>query len=404
MARFAYRAVDADARATSGSVEAETRAFALQQVRGLGLSPLEVSESAATIQAPSPVRINGAMRSAVTKAISQIAVLLQAGLQLDRALTLSIENIEDIGAWGGFSGVLKDVKQGVPLSRAMAARGAMFPPMASAMAEAGEADGRLGDALERLAQTLNRSEEVRRLVVTSMIYPIILVVISLGVILMMLLFVVPQFESLFAGAGDKLPTASRAVMQLSQGLRSYGLYILAGIVAAIFLGRQMLRQPGARQATDRLLLRLPQIGTLIRYIETARFSRTLGVLVDGGVPLPNAVGMARRTISNVVMGDAVSQVAATIKEGGGLTSPLAATGVFPRLAIGFLRTGEETSQLGLMLTRLADVLDSDVKIRLERLIGLLTPAITVILGGAVAAIIAAIMTAILGFNDLAVSG
>ena len=342
--------------------------------------------------------------SDITKTIGQLAVLLKAGLQLDRALALSTETIEHPAAKAEFAALLKDVKQGVPLSRAMQARGAAFPPVARAMAEAGEADGRLGEALERLANTLNQAEDVRSLIATSMIYPIILTVIAASVILMMLLFVVPQFESLFLTGADKLPASSRMVMAVSQALRNYGWYLLAALVAVIFLARQALRQPGAQRSRDQLLLRLPQVGTLIRYIETARFSRTLGVLLDGGVPLPDAMAMAQRTVGNTVMGDAIAGVAGGIKEGGGLTGPLAASGVFPTLALGFLRTGEETSQLGMMLTRLADVLDRDVKQRLERLIGLLTPAITVMLGATVAAIIASIMTAILGFNDLAVTG
>ncbi|MGI4881474.1 MAG: type II secretion system F family protein, partial [Janthinobacterium lividum] len=161
-------------------------------------------------------------------------------------------------------------------------------------------------------------------------------------------------------------------------------------------------RPAVRAFTDRALLRLPQVGTLIVYGQTAQFARTLAVLVDGGVALPVALGMAQRSLSNAHLAAAVARVAAGLKQGGGLTAPLAATGVFPRLALGFFRTGEETSQLGLMLGRLADVLDRDVRLRLARLIAILTPAITVLLGATVAGIIAAIMTAILGFNDLAV--
>ncbi len=403
MASYAYRATDAGGHSSNGSVEADSRSQALYQVRGLGLLPLEISETAA-LKAQAPGRIDSKTRSAITKTIGQLAVLLKAGLQLDRALALSTETIEHPAAKAEFAALLKDVKQGVPLSRAMQARGAAFPPVARAMAEAGEADGRLGEALERLANTLNQAEDVRSLIATSMIYPIILTVIAASVILMMLLFVVPQFESLFLTGADKLPASSRMVMAVSQALRNYGWYLLAALVAVIFLARQALRQPGAQRSRDQLLLRLPQVGTLIRYIETARFSRTLGVLLDGGVPLPDAMAMAQRTVGNTVMGDAIAGVAGGIKEGGGLTGPLAASGVFPTLALGFLRTGEETSQLGMMLTRLADVLDRDVKQRLERLIGLLTPAITVMLGATVAAIIASIMTAILGFNDLAVTG
>ena len=403
MASFAYRATDAGGRNSSGNVEAENRAQALHQVRGLGLMPLELAEAAA-LKAKAPGRIDGKTRSAITKSIGQLAVLLKAGLQLDRALALSAETIEHPAAKAEFVALLKDVKQGVPLSRAMQARGAAFPPVVWAMAEAGEADGRMGEALERLAYTLDQAEEVRSLITTSMIYPVILTVIAVAVILMMLLFVVPQFESLFLTGADRLPASSRMVMTASQTLRHYGWYLLAALIGTALLARQTLRQPGAQRSRDQLVLRMPQVGTLIRYIETARFSRTLGVLLDGGVPLPDAMGMAQRTIGNTVMADAIANVAGGIKEGGGLTGPLAASGALPKLALGFLRTGEETSQLGMMLTRLADVLDRDVKLRLERLIGLLTPAITVVLGATVAAIIASIMTAILGFNDLAVAG
>jgi len=142
---------------------------------------------------------------------------------------------------------------------------------------------------------------------------------------------------------------------------------------------------------------------LIRYLDAARLARTLGGLVEGGVPLPQALAMSCRAIGNRTIAAAVSGVAAQVKEGGSLTARLAATGALPRMAIGFIRTGEETSQLGMMLERLADVLERDVTLRIQRLIAVVTPLITVLLGGAVAAIIASIMTAILGFNDLAVS-
>ncbi len=402
MSLFNYRAVTATGAPSNGEVEAASRDEALVALRRQGLSPLDLSEARRESKA-GRVRLDGKARSAVTKTIGELAVLLGAGLQLDRALALSIENIEHPGVRTGFAAMLGEVKEGKSLSRAMAAREDIFAPMAVAMTEAGEADGKLGEALARLAEALSQADDLRTLIGTSMIYPVILTVIALGVILMMLLFVVPQFESLFAGAGDRLPAASRMVMRASQLLRGHGLVMLLVLVVAGFLLRQWLKAPATRLWRDGFLLRLPQVGTLIRYIDTARFSRTLGALVTGGVALPNALAMAQRSISNRVIGDAVANVASGVKEGGGLTGPLAAAGVFPRLALGFLRTGEETSQLGPMLIKLADVLDRDIKVRLQRLIGLLTPAITVILGIGVAAIIASIMVAILGFNDLAVT-
>ncbi len=402
MAAFAYRAVSTGGRSVSGEIEADGQANALAALRQKGLTPIEVSQIAIKERA-SLTRASSKTRIAVTKTISEIAVLLTAGLQLDRALALAIENIEQPSLRHDFGIILKQVKEGIPLSRAMAANGALFPPMASAMAEAGEADGKLGAALSRLADALQQADDLRSLITTAMIYPAILFAIATAVILMMLLFVVPQFESLFAGAGDKLPASSQFIMSASQGLRAYGLYWLLALALAGFVLRSWMQRPSLRLGIDGFVLRLPQVGTLIRYIDTARFARSLGVLIDGGVPLPTAMAMAQRSINNRVISNAVGKVAGGIKEGGGLTAPLAAAEVFPKLALGFLRTGEEISQLGLMLGRLADVLDRDVKTRLTRLIGLLTPAITVILGVTVAAIIASIMSAILGFNDLAVS-
>jgi general secretion pathway protein F len=401
--RFTYRAVSSTGAISSGEVDAGSRDEAVAALRRKGLSPLEI-KAVAQATGGARVRLDGKARSAVTKTVGELAVLLGAGLQLDRALSLSIENIEHGGVRSSFVTMLGQVKEGKSLSRAMAAQGALFSPMAVAMTEAGEADGHLAQALERLSDALTQADDLRTLIGTSMIYPVILTVIAVAVVLMMLLFVVPQFESLFAGAGDRLPAASRTVMAASLMLREHGLVALVALVAAGFLIRQWLRAPSVKLARDGFLLRMPQLGTLIRYLDTARFARTLGVLVTGGVALPNALAMAQGAISNRVIGDAVAIVASGVKEGEGLTVPLAATGVFPKLALGFLRTGEETSQLGPMLLKLADVLDRDIKVRIARLIGLLTPAITVILGVGVAVIIAAIMAGILGFNDLAVSG
>jgi len=211
--------------------------------------------------------------------------------------------------------------------------------------------------------------------------------------------VVPQFEVLFEGSHGKLPFATRMVMGASEGVRAYGLIGLGAIVAAALVVRQGLRRPGARLAFDRLILTVPQLGPLIVNAETAAFARTLGSLVEGGVPLPTALGIAQRSVANSHMSAAIGKVVAGLKEGAGLSGPLAASGVFPPMALSFLRT----ARLGLMLGRLADVLDRTVRSTIQRLIGILTPAITVFMGAVVATVIASIMSAILGFNDLALS-
>lgn len=404
MASFRYRAVAAGGAARAGVIEAPDARAALIQLRRQGETPLEVAEvkgGAATLSRRG--RVSGPARRAAAKLVAELGVLLNAGLPTDRALALALDNVDQPAALARLRPMLPKVREGVPLSRALADTEGLFPPMAQAMVEAGEANGRLGDALVRLGDTLDRAEELRQLIVSSSIYPVALLVIAVGVIGLMLLFVVPQFETVFASSPTaKLPAASLAVMSASRFLRRDGLVLLAVLALAVLPLRHLFRRPAVRARWDRVVLRLPQLGPVVSYSQTAQFTRTLAVLIQGGVDLPQALGTARRSLSNSAIADAVGRVAAEVKEGGGLSGPLAATGMFPRLALGFFRTGEETSRLGPMLDRLADVLEAEVRLRLSRLIAVLTPAITVILGSIVATIIAAIMTAILGFNDLAV--
>jgi general secretion pathway protein F len=322
-------------------------------------------------------------------------------MQLDRALAICVENARSPQLKASLVKLHGRVKEGAPLSSGMLEAGAAFPPMASAMAEAGEANGRLDLALQRLATTLDRGETLRRTVVSSLIYPALLACVATGVVGVMLLFVIPQFENLFSDATVKLPLATRMVMGASQALRAWGWLALLVLVATVFGLRQALRAPAARQRLDRALLRAPGVGPLIVKAEVARFSRVLASLVDGGVPLPTALAIARRSLTNTHLAKAVSDVAASMKQGGGLSGPLADTRLFPPMAISFLRTGEETAQVGLMLDRLADVLERDLRTSLQRLVDLITPVVTLLMAALVGGIIASIISAILGFNDLA---
>lgn len=397
---FDYRAVRPDGTRVAGSIEALSSADAVVRIRRSGAAPTEVRERSATRR---PGKARKAPRAVSRALIGELAVLLGAGLPLDRALALAIDNIENPAAAQAMGALLSAVREGAPLSRAMLDQPGLFTPAEAAMAEAGEAGGKLAEALGRLSDMLEQEAELQRIIATALIYPVALLVIAVGVIALMLLYVVPQFERLIDSAKGQLPAATMAVIGASRLLREDGLYGLAALVAAGFGFAQMLGRPGFRRALDAQVLRLPLIGELARRIDTARFAHTLGALVDGGVPLPNALLLAQRVIANSTIAAAIGKVAEGLREGGGLSGPLAASGVLPRLALAFVRTGEETSELAMMLRRLASVLDRDVRTRLERLVAILTPAITVLLGTVVATIIAAIMSAILGFNDLAVA-
>ncbi len=397
--RFAFRAVQADGSIAEGEIAAMDKAAALAALRAKGARPIRLVPQTAPAARHRMRTRRG--RQAAARLAGELAVLLGAGLPLDRALALAIANVDEAAAAQQFAEILGQVREGTPLSQAMRASPLLFPPVAAAMVEAGEANGDPGTALDRLARMLESAEDLRRLIGTAMIYPAALTIVASGVILLMLLYVVPQFETLFASAPGQLPAASRAVLAASHALREWGWLMLAMTVAAGLAMRGALRRPEARRRLDALVLRLPQAGDLVRMAETARFAATLGALTEGNVPLPHALVLARRTVVNTRIGDAIEQVAEGVRKGGTLAAPLAQSGVLPPIASGFLRTGEETSRLGPMLARLAEVLERDLRIRIQRLVGILAPAITVLLGATVAAIIAAIMSAIIGFNDLA---
>lgn len=400
MAAVRYRAFAPDGGIRSGVLEAPSPADAVSRLRRQGLTPIETTVVSAQAANASGGRSTPADRQAVINALNELAVLLGAGLALDRSLAVVIENATRAGVKSALTKVHGRVKEGVPLSRAMGEAGELLPPMASAMIEAGEADGRLAEALQRLADALDRAEALRRTIVSALVYPALLCVLALGVILLMMLFVVPQFETFFAGQEGRLPLATQLVVGASRAVRNHGLSGLLALVAVGVLIRQYGRGQAARRRWDRWLLGAPAIGRLTTYAQTARFARVLGSLVSGGVPLPSALALAQRSLSNSHMAEGVAKVATGLKRGAGLSGPLAATGVLPPMALSFIRTGEETAQLGPMLDRLADVLEREVRTAVERLIAVLTPAVTIVMGAVIATVIAAIMSAILGFNDL----
>lgn len=402
MAQFRYRAIGRSGAVRQGTIEAPDRqqaATAIRRESGVVVELFPVAAKAAEAKTGRKAETD----AAVGAFVAESAVLLRAGLPLDRALALAIDNIEPRKLAARFTPVLAQVREGQPLSAVLANNRHLFSATAVAMCEAGEANGRLPEALERLAEMLERAAELRQMIAQSSIYPISLLVIAVGVVLLMLLFVVPQFESVIGSTHADLPAASLFVLGASRMLRENGFAILLGLGGVVIVARQMLARPGIRAGASRLMLNAPGFGPLIQRTETAKFARTLGALVEGEVALPQAMLLAQRTIGNPVMSAGLSEAAASVREGGSLSAALAHSGTLPALAMGFIRTGEESSDLGRMLTRLADVLDRDVKARLQRLVAIMTPLITVILGASVAGIVAAIMSAILGFNDLAVA-
>ncbi|MEJ1968512.1 MAG: type II secretion system F family protein [Rhizomicrobium sp.] len=387
---------------TTGLVDATSDADAVAQIRRLGHLPLATARAGNTLwrsllPQPRTGRPSAATISFVTQ---ELAALLGARLPLDRALSILVELDETRGLRGPLAAVLAAVRDGASLADAFEATG-VFPKSYVTMVRAGEFGGRLEDTLKRLSDYLSRASAVRDAVLSAMTYPIILLCTAGLSIVFVLLFVLPQFAPLFAQAGKALPLPTVIALETSDLLRTYWWLIGVSGAGAFLVLRRLAQTPSFRRGRDRVLLRLPLVGDLVLKTQAERFSRMLGTLLTNAVPLPQALLIARDTLSNSVVADAVGETAARLKEGDALAARLRQSGVFPPLMIDMVRVGEETGMLDEMLLKQADLYEHDVKHAIERLLALLVPAMTIAMGLVVAGLIASILVAILSINDLA---
>jgi general secretion pathway protein F len=405
MPRYRYEAVDNAGEVLRDEIEAPTPEAAVERLRDQGLLPLSVNEAKGgflrgSLGQPWFSQRRALSRKSVTLLTQQLANLLHAGMPLDRALTILISVSEDEQTQTLLERVQEKVRGGSSLADALEAQGA-FSRFYLNMIRAGEAGGALEVVLKRLTEFLERSQALRETVTSALIYPIILLSVSALSVIILLTFVVPQFQQLFADAGKALPLATQIVIAVGDGFRHYwwvGAMLLVLLVAAL---RQQLSQPVSRARWDRWFLSLPLFGDFIAKVETARLSRTLGTLLGNGVSLLNALAIVRETLTNQVLSTALGEVAEHVKTGRGLAEPLQESGNFPKLAVQMIRVGEETGQLQEMLLQVAETYDGEVQTAVKRMLTLLEPALILGLGVIIAGIIMSILVAILSLNELA---
>ena len=405
MPRYRYEAVDATGETLRDELEAASQEAAIERLRDQGLLPLSVAEAKdgffrTGLGQPWFSQRRTLSRKAIMLLTQQLSNLLNAGMPLDRALTILIGVTDDEPSKALVERVQEKVRGGANLADALEAQGA-FSRFYLNMIRAGETGGALEVVLKRLTEFLERSQALRETVSSALIYPLILLSVSALSVIILLAFVVPQFERLFADAGKALPLATQIVIAAGDGFRYYwwvGVILIGVLTAAM---RQQLSQPESRMRWDRWFLRLPLFGDLIAKVETARLTRTLGTLLGNGVSLLNALTIVRETLTNRVLAGALGDVAEQVKGGRGLADPLSESGDFPKLAVQMVRVGEETGQLQEMLLQVADTYDGEVQTAVKRLLTLLEPALILGLGVVIAAIIMSILVAILSLNDLA---
>jgi len=406
MPAFRFTAIDAQGQIQRGTMEAPDQAAVIDRLQRQGQVPMRAEPALGgsrwtEIFTVDLGRRRGLGRQDVTDVTRELATMLNAGQDLDRALRFIFETAPSPRIATVMDRVRERVRGGSSLAAALAQEPRSFPKLHIGLVRAGEAGGALAETLDRLAGLLERERSLAATVQSALLYPALMLIAAIGSIGVLVGYVLPVFIPLFAESGAELPALTRMLMDFSAAMQTGGPWLL---VAALILGlalRQALKHDDVRRPVDRLLLHVPVLGGLLRESLAARFTRTLGTLLKNGVPLIGALAIVTETIGNLAAVTAIRIASESAKGGAGLSKPLGEARLFPARTIHLLRLGEETAQLSAMALKAAEIHEERTRIAVQRLVSLLTPAITILMGAAVATIVGSLMMAMLGLNDLA---
>jgi general secretion pathway protein F len=406
MPSFRYVAVDQSGTVRRGTIEAADETAVIDQLHAQGHIPLRAEPAGRGWRLGELLAVDLGRRRSLTRpevagVIRELGVMLGAGQDLDRALRFLVETAPGPRVRDVVDDLREKIRGGSTLTAALAAHPESFSPLHIGLVRAGEAGGTLAGTLDRLGALLERERGLAASIQSALLYPAILVVAATASIMLLLTYVLPQFTPFFAQNGAELPWSTQALIGVGHVVASGGPWALIFLLIAGLAGRRALADPAWRLPVDRRLLRLPVVGPLLRETIAARFTRTLGTLLRNGVPLIGALGIVEKALGNLAAAAAVEAAAAEVKTGSGLAPALERFAVFPVRTIHLLRLGEETAQLAQMSLRAADIHDETVRLGLQRLVALVVPAITIIMGAVVAGIVASLLTAMLSLNDLA---
>ena len=419
MAVFQYKAVNRAGVLDTGTVDASDERGAQRILRSKGLTPVSLSKGSSVSAKPvagdgSAARANTGLnrtlfggaataveRKDVLRFTSELSVLLRAGLPLDRAIKVQIESAPEGAVKDMLEGLLESLKGGKALSVGLANCPEVFDNFYINMVRSGEASGGLDAVLADLAAYLERSRALRASVVSALIYPAILAAVAVISIVVMLGFVVPEFEALFEDMGDALPLLTEMVIGMGDVIAAWGWLLLGLAIGGGYLMRHWLATEAGKMWLDRRGLAMPVLGGIINRYEVAQFSRTMGTLLNNGVAMLGAADIAIATVRNSLIRDSLQVIAPAIKRGGRLSDSMDPS-VFSPVAIQMVRVGEESGSLDDMLLQLAQVYENEVEAEIKRALTLLEPLLILGMGGVIAVIIVAILMGILSVNQLAV--
>jgi type IV pilus assembly protein PilC len=380
MAVFTYSGRTRTGQTINGEMEAPNREAVVAQLRRQQVMATSVAPKARDIEFKVPglgAKVGDRDLAVVTR---QLATMIDAGLPLVQCLDILAQQQEKKVFQKALHDIRTAVEGGATFSAALKRHPKIFTTLYTNMVEAGEAGGILDTILNRLAAYIEKAMALKKRIKTAMFYPSTIVTVAVVVVIFLLIYVIPTFEQLFAGFGATLPLPTVIVLEASRIVRAYLLFMVAAAVAGAIGFRFYYRTPGGKMAIDRLLLRLPVFGPLIRKVAVAKFTRTLGTLVSSGVSILEGLDITARTAGNKVVEEAVLKARTTIAQGKTIAEPLQASGVFPVMVVQMIAVGEQTGALDRMLNKIADFYDEEVDVAVAGLTSLLEPLLVIFLG------------------------
>ena len=314
----------------------------------------------------------------------ELAALLRAGLPLLQALEMMLERAEDDELRTVLADIRDRVESGENLSEAFEAHGAMFPRLYPASLKAGERSGELEGVIRRFIRYQELVLGARKKAISALIYPAVLICLSVLMLVVLTVFVVPSFTKFYQGLDAELPLLTRTVVAVSVFLRDYGWIIAVGLIAGWFVWRRWSRTPVGRRTTDAWKLRIPLLGGVLHLFALSEFCRSLSTLLAGGIPLVQALDIAVEAVGNASVRNAIEPEIRRVREGESFHAAIEGSGVFPSMAVDMAKVGEATGALDEMLSNISDFFDEKVEVRLQRILALVEPAMLVFMGAVVA--------------------
>ncbi len=407
---FTYKAFQADGKTAQGQIEAGGRQEAFRQMEEKGLRPITLAEKtngapgkngsaapAAKMFSFQSTKVTPRMLENFTRLLSS---LLAAGVPLSRALVILCKESSNPTASAKWKAIYDSVVDGVSLADSMATMPETFPRVYVAMVSAGETGGFLDLVLAQIADFQAREKDLKSKVTAALLYPAILLLLATGVLIVLMTFFIPRFQKMFEGFGGTLPLLTRIIVAISHAVRSYGLFFAVGVAVIGFLIRNWIASEQGRRHWEGFVLRTPVLGPLLSQFAMARFCRMLGTLLNAGVPLVQALNVARKSIGNQILVDAVANSIDRVKEGAQLGASLSdCKNLFPSSVLEMIAVAEESGKLDQELVRIAGVTEADLDRNLKTAVAFLEPAMLFFIAAFVGTIFIGMLMPIFSMQD-----